>query len=83
MTTVYSKQDGGRKFYCRGELKRFSEFYNVALEYTTEENKHRVEEAIYVGKLFDSEGYFDEESFHQQLDRLVARFEKQKLKKKD
>lgn len=79
MTTVYSKEEDGRKFYCRGELKRFSEFYNVALEYT-ENNKQRLDQAIYVGKFFDAEGYFDQDSFYEHLDRLVARFQKQRKK---
>ena len=79
-TTVYAKKGGGPsdKFYCRGKLERFSEYYEVGLEYVHKTQKRQVKEAIYIGTLFDSEGYFDEHSLFKAMDRLVQRFDKKK-----
>ena len=81
VATVKVKHSGvpSDRMYARGKYEKYSEYYQIGLEYVHPTKKRAVREKVYIGKLFDEEGYFDRQSLKKAMDQLVNRFAKNKV----
>ncbi|KAG9416814.1 hypothetical protein AC1031_001204 [Aphanomyces cochlioides] len=61
----------------RAKFPKYQEYYNLRIESLANKTK-AVEESLYVGKLFDKEGHFDEPAFKKEVEKLATTFSKGK-----
>lgn len=69
--------------YVRAELPRYDEYFIYSFERTPtsagkKKNTNKMQDKIYVGRLFDKEGFFDQKAYFTALSKHLEKFERKK-----